>query len=165
MSGKPSTKAGQLQSRDKTGSSLIGFLSVLVIGGFITWYAMTMYLDAAADSSVPGGAAPLDETKRQTTMADMQTIGRAIQLMQADSGSLPKRLEELQSGGYLVRAPTRDSWGTLYAYTTGENNFALTSLGADGRPGPAPPSPWTTGAYETDIVLRNGQFVQAPAGR
>ena len=152
-------------SRDQAGSSLIGLLLVLVIGGLITWYGMTMYLDAAADSSVPGAGTPLDESRRQTTMTDMQTIGRAIQLMLADAGSLPERLEDLQSGGYFVRAPTRDRWGTLYVYTTGQNEFALTSLGADGRPGPAPPSPWTTGAYDADIVLRNGQFVQAPAGR
>ncbi len=150
---------------DARGSSLIGILIVLVIGGFISWYAMTTYLDSAADSSLPGAGAPLDETKRQTTMADMQTIGRTIQLMQADTGSTPARLAELQEGGYLVRVPVRDGWGTAWVYTMGRDGFTLTSLGADGLAGPAPPVDWTSGAYDADIVLRNGQFVQAPAGR
>lgn len=147
------------------GSSLIGILIVLVIGGFIAWFAMATYLDTTGSSSLPGAGAPLDETKRQTTMADMQAIGRAVQLTQADTGSLPGRLAELQEGGYLVRVPAGDGWGTPWAYTTGRDGFTLTSLGSDGRAGPAPPSPWATGAYDADIVLRNGQFVQAPSGR
>ena len=152
-------------SRNQAGSGLIGLLIVLVISGFITWYAVTMYLDTAADSSLPGSATPLDETRRQTTMAEMQTIGRTIQIMQADSGSLPATLAELQAGGYLVQVPAGDGWGTAWVYTMGRDGFTLTSLGSDGRAGPAPPVDWRSGAYDADIVLRNGQFVQAPAGR
>ena len=152
-------------SRDQAGSGLIGLLIVLVIGGFITWLALTTYLDTAADSSVPGGGAPLDETRRQTTMADMRAISRAIQFMLADTGSTPASLSELQEGGYLVQVPARDNWGNPWAYTVGRDGFTLTSLGSNGGAGPAPPADWRTGAYDVDIVLRNGQFVQAPAGR
>ncbi len=147
------------------GSSLIGILIVLVIGGFISWFALTTYLDATRNSSLPGAGAPLDETKRQTTMADMQAIGRAIQVMQADTGSTPGGLAELQEGGYFVQVPAHDGWGGAWTYTIDRDGFTLTSFGSDGRAGPAPPSSWTTGAYDADIVLRNGQFVQAPAGR
>ena len=88
--------------------------------------------------------------------------------MQADSGSLPSSLVELESGGYMVKVPTGDGWGNAWVYTMATargGTFTLTSLGADGRAGPAPPVDWTTGAFDVDIVFKDGQFLQAPASR
>jgi hypothetical protein len=86
-------------------------------------------------------------------------------MMQVDTGAYPQELSELHDGGYLALVPATDGWRNAWVYETEEDGYTLTSLGADGRPGPAPPSPWISGAYDCDLVLTNGQITQGPSGR
>jgi hypothetical protein len=95
----------------------------------------------------------------------MKAIGDALRLMQADTGSYPAMLSALQDAGRLAVAPTADAWGNAWSYETTDTGFELRSLGADGRPGPPPPDPWSGGSYACDLVMVNGVFTQAPATR
>ena len=112
-----------------------------------------------------GMAASMDRSRQQRTMSDMQVIGRALALMQVDTGDYPQELAELERGGYLTMVPGTDAWGNSWAYSPGPEGYTLTSLGADGHPGPPPPSPWVAGAYDCDLVLSNGEITRGPTGR
>jgi len=150
--------------RNERGASLIAVLIVLVLlaGGlyFIISRTANSSVGALADAGMQ-----LDETKRQRTISDMRAIADAIRLMQADTGRAPASLADLQRGGYLEVVPVNDGWGHAFVYAVEGNNFELTSLGSDGRAGPAPPQPWTGGSYPCDLILYNGQFTQTPATR
>lgn len=150
--------------RDERGASLIALLLALVIAFLALW----LIISKTAENSVgalAGAGAPLDETKRQRTIADMQAIGRANALMRADTGSYAGSLDDLEAGGYLVKVPAIDGWGNPWIYTSGNGSFTLTSLGADGDAGPVPPTPWTGGSHACDLTMTNGQLVQAPMER
>ncbi len=150
--------------RSERGASLI----VVVLGLLIVALAIWWLIGRAAEDTVGAFSEvgmPLDETKRQRTIADMQAIGRANAAMRADTGSYALTFAALETGGYLAQVPTVDGWGTPWMYAASEAGFALTSLGSDGAAGPEPPSPWTGGAYPCDLVMKDGQLVQAPASR
>jgi len=151
--------------RKERGASLIALLLVLAIAGLVMWLVISRFAEDSVELFGESGA-PLDETKRTRTLADMQAIGRAIDLMRADKGSYPANLAELEAEGYLVIVPPNDGWGNAWTYTTGSaSGFTLVSLGSDAAAGPMPPQPWTTGSYACDLVMKNGQMTQAPAGR
>ena len=150
--------------RDERGASLIVLLLALVIVALSLW----LIISRTAENSVgalAGAGAPLDETKRQRTIADMQAIGRANALMKADTGSYAASLTDLEAGGYLVKVPAIDGWGSPWTYTAATGSFTLTSLGADASPGPVPPTPWIGGSHACDLIMTNGQLVQAPTAR
>ncbi len=150
--------------RDERGASLIALLLALVIVALALWLIISRTADIRIDA-LAGAGAPLDETKRQRTIADMQAIGRANALMRADTGSYAGSLADLEDGGYLEKVPAADGWGNGFVYVMGSGSFELTSLGADGAAGPTPPSPWTGGSHVCDLIMLNGQIVQAPASR
>ena len=149
--------------RNQRGASLIVLVLVLAIVGLTVWLVVS-YTSNSLDA-LAGAGAPLDDTNRQRTLADMKVIGDAIRLMQADSGDLPTSLAGLVAGGYLVTVPTTDGWGNALVYMTSSSGFELHSLGSDGRAGPAPPQPWTSGSHACDLIMTNGQFTQAPSSR
>jgi hypothetical protein len=147
--------------RNERGASLIALLLALVIVGGTAWLVIGRYIDSSVGALADSGM-PLDETRRQRTITDMRVIGQALTLMQADGGAYPANLAELEAGGFLVRVPAVDGWGNAWSYTTGPNGFTLVSLGEDGRDGPPPPQPWTTGSHACDLIMTNGQFTQIP---
>ena len=149
------------------GSSLIVLVIGLLVVGLAAWLVMRGLQKSREVSGAggPGAAAPMGHSRQQRTLTDMRTIGQALSLMQVDTGAYPGEIVELEHGGYLASVPSADAWGTEWIYATEPGSYTLTSLGADGQPGPAPPIPWTTGAYSCDLVLTNGQMTQGPSGR
>ncbi len=149
------------------GSSLIVLVIGLLIVGLATWLVVSRLQQnrELSGGGELGAAAPMDHSRQARTIVDMRALGRTLSLMQVDKGAYPEEFVELERGGYLAVVPTADAWGNAWTYETGQDSYTLTSLGADGRPGPAPPSPWTTGAYDCDLVLTNGQMTQGPSGR
>jgi hypothetical protein len=150
--------------RNERGASLIAVLIVLVLLAVGLYFIISRTADNSVGAFADAGM-QLDETKRQRTLSDMRAIADAIRLMQADTGRAPASLADLQRGGYLEVVPVNDGWGHGFIYNVDGNSFELTSLGSDGRAGPAPPQPWTGGSYACDLILYNGQFTQTPAAR
>ena len=150
--------------RKEHGASMIVLLIALAIAGLVMWLVISQFAENSVGLLADSGA-PLDDTKRTRTLADMQAIGRAIDLMRADKGSYPANFAELEAAGYLAVVPPTDGWGNAWVYVTGASGFKLTSLGSDAAAGPTPPQPWTGGSYPCDLVMENGQMIQAPAGR
>jgi hypothetical protein len=100
-----------------------------------------------------------------STMASMRNVATANGTMRVDVGNYADALIELEMNGYMTTVPLRDAWGNAFVYTRGNETYTITSLGSDGQAGPAPPATWINAPFEPDIVLRDGQFVQAPTGR
>jgi hypothetical protein len=149
------------------GASLIVLVIGLLIVGLVAWLVMSRLQESREQSGAEelGATAPMDHSRQTRTIIDMQTIGRALTLMQVDTGAYPQEIAELERGGYLALVPPADAWGNAWIYESGTDGYTLTSLGAGGLPRPAPPTPWTSGAYDCDLVLTNGQITQGPSGR
>ena len=135
--------------RHAHGFSLLELLIVIAILGIVATIALPQF----------GGL--LDRGRQRTTMTDMRSISTALGLYEAESGAYPTTLLELEPE-YMQRVPRQDPWGVAYEYSLSGRDYTLTSLGADGTPGPSPPSGWADDPYEPDLVLVNGVFIQAP---
>lgn len=151
---------------NQRGASLIVVLLALAIAGLALWLVISRFAEDSVGLLAESGA-PLDETNRTRTLADMQAIGGANAVMRADTGRYAANLAALQERGYLERVPMNDGWGTAWVYVTGRSGsaFVLTSMGSDGAAGPAPPDPWVGGSYACDLIMENGQLTQAPTAR
>jgi len=92
-----------------------------------------------------------DDARRTKAVADLASIGQALNLYRLDNGSYPTTDQGLQalverptnapvpktwrSEGYLDRVPT-DPWGNPYVYVLATpQRYALKSLGGDGVEG------------------------------
>ena len=106
-----------------------------------------------------------DQGWQRRTMADMRNMATANATMRIDTGRYAQRLAELAEKGYMQVVPPTDGWGNAWVYTTAADTYTITSLGSDGARGPAPPANWVREPDDPDIILTNGQFTQAPAGR
>lgn len=149
------------------GASLVVLVIGLLVVGLAAWLVMSRLQQGRDLSGAEGlgAAAPTDHSRQARSITDMRAIGQALSLMQVDTGTFPRELVGLERGGYLALVPPADGWGNAWIYEAGPDAYTLTSLGADGQPGPPPPSPWTSGAYECDLVVTNGQITQGPSGR
>lgn len=153
--------------RKESGSALVVLVLALVVVGLLSWIVISRLQQGSdpATEGLPGGAAPMDHSRQQRTMTDMRALGQALSAIYVASGAYPRSLDEIETGGYLAQVPATDAWGNPWRYEPSPQAFILTSLGSDGREGPAPPAPWTQGAYDCDLVMVNGQMAQAPSGR
>lgn len=92
-----------------------------------------------------------DDARRTKALADMASVGQALNLYRLDNGAYPttdQGLEALverptapplpkawRAEGYVDRVPV-DPWGNAYVYVlSGPQRYALKSLGADGVEG------------------------------
>jgi type II secretory pathway pseudopilin PulG len=140
----------------------LGTLIFVLIAGLMGLLAV---IAIAASIAIPSLLTAAERGRQQRTMADMRFIASANETMRADTGSYADSLEALATGGYITATSTNDGWGNPFVYRRDGDVYTVTSLGSDGTPGPPPPTDWTDRPYDTDIVLSNGQFIQAPAGR
>ena len=134
------------------GFSLIELLIVVTIIGIIAAIGIPMLMDA------------VDRAKQRRSMADMHTVVSANGTYFIDQMGYSPDLPTLATAGYLQVALTLDGWGNPFVYNVGANTYTLTSLGADGAAGPAPPMPWVNDPFEPDITVVDGMFTQAPEG-
>ncbi len=145
------TKINRKLRRDE-GFSLIELLIVVAIIGIIAAIAVPQLMNA------------MDRGRQRRSMADMRNIATANGTLRVDTGSYGATLAAL-SPTYMQVAPAADGWGNPWGYSTGADTYSITSLGSDGALLPAPPVPWINDPYDPDIILTDGQFVQAPTGQ
>ncbi|MFQ5742506.1 MAG: type II secretion system protein GspG [Acidobacteriota bacterium] len=150
------------------GFSLIGILIVLAVVLVVALAVTKQYSGLGARDPATGvplnEISTLDQARQQRTLSDMQAIATANAAIYAETGAYASSLADLESRRLLVKVP-KDGWGNDWTYEVGRNSYTLTSLGADGAPGPKPPAAWRGGSWEVDLILTNGQFTQAPSRR
>ena len=128
-------------------------------------------VSAIATIAIPNLLRAIDRSRQSSTVADMRTIGTALERYAVDHLAYPTAagIEALRRDlvpEYVKQLPERDGWGHPFVFEAGERgaSYTLRSLGKDG-------APQTTELVElsrdftADIVLVDGAFAQRPAGK
>jgi type II secretory pathway pseudopilin PulG len=124
--------------------------------------------------AIPNLLLALDRARQKRTMADMRTIATSWEARAEDLKTFRvhkgdrishKDLERALVPTYTTRLPQDDAWGHPFQISTGpENSYSIVALAKDGKPDKRPYSQRQISDFETDLVYRNGNFVQYPEG-
>jgi type II secretion system protein G len=146
--------------RKQKGFTLIELLIVVAIIGIIAAIAIPNLLNA------------IDRGKQKRTMADMRSIGTAIESYAVDNNFYPKGMANAGAAAvsafvspiYIKTVPTTDGWLNPWDCDSSANgvNYTITSAAKDGTQGTN--NGGTTTDFNSDIVFANGQFFQWPQG-
>ena len=146
--------------KKQKGFTLIELLIVVAIIGIIAAIAIPNLLNA------------IDRGKQKRTMADMRSIGTAIESYAVDNNFYPKGMANANGPAisahvapiYMKTVPNTDGWQNIWdcdSTTTGAQ-YTITSSAKDGAQGTNPGG--TTTDFNCDLVFANGQFFQWPQG-
>ncbi len=146
----------KMRKQDVRGFTLIELLITLVVIGIIAAIAIPNLLGA------------IDRGKQKRTMADMRSIGTAVEAYAVDNGRYPVAADaptlasEVQPS-YMKSMPQQDGWNRFYVVDAVTNEYTIASMGKDGVV-----SGCVSGAIITqldqDICFSHGQFIQYPQG-
>lgn len=150
-----------MKTRNAKGFTLIELLIVVAIIGIIAAIAIPNLLNA------------IDRGKQKRTMADLRSMGTAIEEYSIDNNFYPNAatlaaLETEVTPSYIRKLPANDGWGMSFdidvtpsTYTLGSCGKGATScttvtlIGTGGK----------TANFSDDIIFSNGSFVQWPEGK
>lgn len=141
-----------------------------VVAGFLVLIAIIGILAAIA---IPNLLTATQRSRQKRTMADLRTVGTALDAYAVDhareplpDGEYVEQLREHLQPTYVKDLPSLDGWGTGLRYRrVGENGYALVSPAADGKYEQESPEAYTSAGtqnFDCDIVYMNGGFVQYP---
>ena len=141
--------------RDSKGFTLIELLIVVAIIGIIAAIAIPNRLNA------------IDRGKQKRTMADMRSIGTAIESYAVDNNVYPIAttsavLSTLVSPVYIKTMPQMDGWAHTFQVTAATTDYTVYSQGKDGTGTTCTAA--TTTTFNDEICFVNGQFQRYPAG-
>jgi type II secretion system protein G len=142
--------------RKEKGFTLIELLIVVAIIGIIAAIAIPNLLNA------------IDRGKQKRTMADMRSIGTAVESYAVDNNYYPKNQSVIPTANlapiYIKSIPTTDGWnnGWVFASNAAGSQYTISSNAKDGSAGTN--NGGQTSDFNCDIVFANGQFFQWPQG-
>jgi len=143
------------------GFTLIELLIVVAIIGIIAAIAIPNLLNA------------IDRGKQKRTMADMRSLGTAIESYSIDNSRYPVGMSNVAAAGisahiapvYIKTVPTTDGWSNAWDIDSdaGGTTYTITSIAkdptAEGSPAGA-----TTSDFDCYIIFVDRQFWQWPQG-
>ena len=145
--------------REGNGFTLIELLIVVAIIGIIAAIAIPNLLNA------------IDRGKQKRTMADMRSIGTAIEEYSIDNNFYPIQTTQGAVSGisgalepnYIKVTPRNDGWSQVILYGSDSTGGAYTvrSLAKDGVKNG---NSGQTSSFNCDIVFESGQFTAWPQG-
>jgi general secretion pathway protein G len=145
--------------RRDSGFTLIELLIVVAIIALLASIALPSFMRA------------MSKARQGKTLADMRTIGTALEAYAAENNTYPKSLTDANAQAlsayvtlYLKTVPPGDGWGHPWHIDTNAQGtvYTITSYGADGVSGTNPGG--TTGDFNCDIIFTNNSFYQWPSG-
>jgi len=142
--------------RGMEGFTLLELLVVVAIIGVISAIA------------IPALQTALDKSRQRVTMADMRSIGQAVQLYEIDHSIFPADATPATTLVVLLQPhtkeilPSRDSWHHDYDYRSDTSTwYSLQSFGRDGIDG-VDITPSTSLQFNLDLIYSVGRFANAP---
>ena len=145
--------------RRQAGFTLIELLIVVAIIGLI------------AAIAIPNLRNAMNKAKQGRTLADMRTIGSALETYSIDNNLYPRGLSDVNAAAlssylsrYLKSVPASDGWNNSWHVDTNSAGtvYTITSFGADGAAGSNPGG--ATSDFNCDIIYTNNAFYQYPQG-
>ena len=144
--------------RKQKGFTLIELLIVVAIIGIIAAIAIPNLLNA------------IDRGKQKRTMADIRSLGTAVESYAVDNNFYPKvasyaAVTPFLQPIYIKTAPASDGWNKVWLFagdTTNGVAYTLTSTAKDGIASAV--TGGMTNDFNCDILFANGQFFQWPQG-
>jgi general secretion pathway protein G len=144
--------------RTQKGFTLIELLIVVAIIGIIAAIAIPNLLNA------------IDRGKQKRTMADVRSLGTAVESYAVDNNFYPKvnsytAVTPFLMPIYIKTTPTADGWNKAWEFqgdTTNGADYTLISRAKDGIASAI--TGGTTADFDCDIIFANGQFFQWPQG-
>jgi len=159
--------------RDKRGFTLIELLIVVAIIGIIVAIAIPNLLNA------------IQRAKQKRTMADMRSIGTALEAYAVDYNRYPAAAGSYAfptgftavptttigsatgslSPTYIRTMPMKDGWNSYFHYESSTTHLDYV-LGSSGKDGSIDASPvlGPTSSFDNDIIFADGQFIAYPEG-
>jgi general secretion pathway protein G len=147
--------------KNQKGFTLIELLIVVAIIGIIAAIAIPNLLNA------------IDRGKQKRTMADMRSIGTAIESYAVDNNFYPKGMANDNAAGvgahvspiYIKTVPSTDGWSNVWDVDSDTNGseYTITSIAKDAA-AEGSPAGGTTTDFDCDIIFVGGQFFQWPQG-
>jgi len=142
--------------RDSKGFTLIELLIVVAIIGIIAAIAIPNLLNA------------IDRGKQKRTMADIRSIGTAVESYAVDNNVYPQAttasgLAALVAPVYIKTMPTLDGWNNQFVVAAVTSQYTISSNGKDGLNSGCVAGTLTS-TFNQDICFSNGQFIQYPQG-
>ncbi|MEN6527624.1 MAG: type II secretion system protein GspG [Candidatus Polarisedimenticolia bacterium] len=150
------------------GFTLIELLIVVAIIGIIAAIAIPNLLNA------------IDRGKQKRTMADMRSIGTAVEAYAVDNNKYPQhtavalstdtgtdQMAGMLTPVYMKNLPVNDGWAKPMGYVSADGSlYTIWSTGKGGQAASSEPSTATgaTQAFTASIIFSGGQFVQWPEG-
>jgi general secretion pathway protein G len=157
--------SGMMTMRKQPGFTLIELLIVVAIIGIIAAIAIPNLLNA------------MDRGKQKRSMADMRTIGMAVESYSVDVSYYPVQTSMASISSitaatmgiepvHIKLAPTKDGWGGLFYYgsdTGGAgSDYTVTTYAKDKKASSS--SSGVTSDFDCDIIFQNGSFMAYPEG-
>jgi len=143
--------------RNAKGFTLIELLIVVAIIGIIAAIAIPNLLNA------------IDRGKQKRTMADMRSIGTAIESYSVDFSHYPAATDLTTLAGvlepvYIKKMPRQDGWRTdFYVNCVAATGYTVASFAKGGADDTDISG--ATSNFSDDIVFVDGQFVSWPEGQ
>jgi len=151
--------------KQQSGFTLIELLVTVAIIGILAAIVIPNMLQA------------IDKSRQNRTMADLRTMGSALEEFNIDNSAYPVVVAEAEVSGALIETslepvfirvlPTQDAWQNAIRYVSDGTTYTTGSLARDGRIGgnlAVGGSGGATNSFDCDIVFSNGQFLQWPEG-
>jgi len=141
--------------RNAKGFTLIELLIVVAIIGIIAAIAIPNLLNA------------IDRGKQKRTMADMRSIGTAVESYAVDNNVYPvvttaANLKTAVEPIYIKSMPVNDGWSHVFQVASATTEYTVYSQGKDGSGSTCTSA--TTQTFNDEICFINGQFTRYPAG-
>ncbi len=153
----------RVMRRKEEGFTLIELLIVVAIIGIIAAIAIPNLLNA------------IDRSRQKRTMADMRSIGTAVESYSVDNNQYPDEgdtgsltevngnLDQWLEPIYIKKCPDQDGWSHDLMYGSDGSDYTIRSYGKDGAETTATGGKTTD--FDDDIIFIDGAFVQWPEGQ
>ena len=146
-----------MMRRSDKGFTLIELLIVVAIIGIIAAIAIPNLLNA------------IDRGKQKRTMADLRSVGTAIESYSIDNNLYPNAgtnmatLAGVLEPLYIRNTPANDGWSRAISVSCSTTEYTVCSGGKDGG-NCVNDAGGATQSFNDSITFANGQFVQWPEG-